>query len=76
MAVVKKARMLTLYDCLRLYFAKTRLVGDDQVFCARCGSRQDCDRTLHITHAPRYICIDLKRFRHDGHNADSMQVGV
>ena len=26
-----------------------------------------------FTHDHRYICVDLKRFRHDGQNADMMQ---
>ena len=65
--------VVTLYDCLRLFFSRTPLTGNEQAYCSRCKTHQDAERQLHITNAPRYICVDLKRFRHDGQNADMMQ---
>jgi hypothetical protein len=64
-------------DTLLFFYPKPRSVK----WTVSCGNGsqslrlrlQDAEREIHITKAPPYIVIDLKRFRHDGRQADMMQ---
>ena len=64
---------VSLHDCLRLYTESERLSGNEQAFCSRCKAHCDCDREELVAKAPKYCVIALKRFSHDGVNADRLQ---
>jgi ubiquitin C-terminal hydrolase len=53
--------------------AQEHMTGDDQAYCNRCKRHEDSVREQKLAIAPKILALTLKRFSHDGHNANMMQ---
>ena len=55
----------TLQDCMSLYLAPEKLVGDNQWYCDRCHTYRDALRKTDIWILPPILIVHLKRFKFD-----------
>ena len=68
-----RSKVTSIYDCIRLHMAQEHMTGDDQAYCNRCKRHEDSVREQKLAIAPKILALTLKRFSHDGHNANMMQ---
>ncbi len=53
---------LQLDDCLRAFFSKEKLDGQNQYHCDNCKTKRDAVKSVNLAHAPQILCVHLKRF--------------
>lgn len=56
------ANGLQLDDCLRAFFSKEKLDGQNQYHCDNCKTKRDAVKSVNLAHAPQILCVHLKRF--------------
>ncbi|XP_043079528.1 uncharacterized protein LOC122327913 isoform X2 [Puntigrus tetrazona] len=55
----------TLENGVESYFASTKLVGDDQMYCEECDEKSDTIWSCEISEYPAVLALHLKRFVYD-----------
>jgi len=60
---------VTLDDCLKTFFSADQLTGDNMYSCDKCKKLRNGVKQCRITRPPEVLCIQLKRFRHEGYNS-------
>lgn len=53
----------TLNDCLDLYLAEEKLVGDNQWYCGKCKKHRDATKKTDLWILPPILIVHLKRFK-------------
>jgi len=53
----------TLNDCLDLYLADEKLVGDNQWYCTKCKKHRDASKKTDLWILPPILIVHLKRFK-------------
>lgn len=55
----------TLEECLKQYSSIEELTGDEQYNCPICETRRDAVKEIRIWQPPKYLIIQLKRFKNN-----------
>lgn len=58
-------RELTLDDCIQSFESKEYLLGNNNVYCARCESNQDHSKEFVIYKTPKYLILHFKRLSYE-----------
>eukprot|EP01089_Gocevia_fonbrunei_P021605 TRINITY_DN8457_c0_g1_i2.p1 TRINITY_DN8457_c0_g1~~TRINITY_DN8457_c0_g1_i2.p1 ORF type:complete len:746 (+),score=166.76 TRINITY_DN8457_c0_g1_i2:114-2351(+) len=59
-------RTVYLEDCIKGFCTKEELCGDDKYKCESCKTYNDSHKFFRIVKPPEILCLQIKRFRHDG----------
>lgn len=58
-------RELTLDDCIQSFESKEYLLGNNNVYCAKCESNQDHSKEFVIYKTPKYLILHFKRLSYE-----------
>lgn len=65
-----------LEKCLEAFCSPEILDGKDRYWCEKCKQHVASTKTLTISRAPEILCIQLKRFKHEGYFSSKINTQV